>query len=93
MKAGGAEEQSGGAVVAIANHRRGSTDNDTISQSFFQDSANPMRGERRFNYRKRLDCWRAVCNHEIDKQVGKLGETGNDVRGGLFEKWIARAGD
>jgi hypothetical protein len=25
--------------------------------------------------------------------IGKPDETGNDVRGGFFENWIARAGD
>jgi hypothetical protein len=63
MRAAGSPGQSGGPVIVIASRRRGFTDNDTISQSFFQDSANPMRGERRFNHRKRLDCWRTVCKH------------------------------
>jgi hypothetical protein len=63
MIVAGGQGQSGGVVVTIANHRRGFSDNDTFSQSFFQDSANPMRGERRFDHRLRLDCWRAVCKH------------------------------
>jgi hypothetical protein len=35
MRAASGQEQSGGAVLTIANPRRGLTDNDTISQSFF----------------------------------------------------------
>jgi len=72
MSAAGGQEPTGGAALTIANPRRGLTDNDTISQSFFSDSANPIRGERRFNYSKRLDCCRAVCNHEIDNKLANL---------------------
>ncbi len=70
----GGHEQSGGAVLTIANRRSGLNDNDTFSQSFFQDGANPMRGERRFNYSKRLDCCRAVCKHEIDNKSANLAK-------------------
>ena len=65
MRADCGQEQSGETGLIIANRRHGLSDNDTISQSFFQDGANPMRGERRFNYSERLDCCRAICNHEI----------------------------
>jgi len=69
MKTGGAAEQSGGADLSIANSRHSSPDSDAFSQSFFQKGTNPMRGERRFTYSRRLDCYRAVCNHKIDNAV------------------------
>ena len=47
--------QSGGVVITIANRRHGLTDYDAISQSFFQNGANPMRGYWRFNCSERLD--------------------------------------
>jgi hypothetical protein len=74
MRAADGQEQVGGAVLTTANRSGSLTGNDTISQSIFQDSANPMRGERRFNYSKRLDCWRAVCKHEIDNKSVKLSK-------------------
>ena len=45
MRAGGGEEQNGGAVVTIANRRRTLPDSDSFSQSFFRRGTNPMRGD------------------------------------------------
>ena len=66
MRAAGGEERSDEAVVTIANRRPSFPDSDTFSQSFSKKGANPMRGERRFIYSKRLDWRRAVCHHRID---------------------------
>jgi len=62
MMANGAETESGGVVLTIANCRRTLTDSDVFSQSLFQKGTNPIRGERRFTYSERLDCCRVVCN-------------------------------
>ena len=55
MRAANAQEQSEGAVLTIANRCPRLTDSDVFSQSFSKKGANPMRGEYRFNYSKRLD--------------------------------------
>jgi deoxycytidylate deaminase len=66
MRAGAAEEQSVGAVLINANRRVTLTESDVFSQSISILGANPMRGERRFNNGKRLDCCRTVCKDNIE---------------------------
>ena len=92
MRAASGQEQSGG-VLTIANPRRGLTDNDTISQSVFSRMARiQCEASGVLTIVSGLTAGAQYANMK-STTVGKLDETGNDVRGGLFEKWIARVGD
>ena len=92
MRADCGQEQSGGTGLIIANRRHSLTDNDAISQSFSRTSRIQCEASDVLIIVSGLTAAAQYANMK-STTIGKPDETGNDVRAGFFENWIARAGD
>ena len=92
MRAAGGRK-CGEAVLTIANHRRTLTDTIQFHKAFSRIARIQCEANGVLIIGSALTAGAQYATIAVANKFGKPGETGNDVRGGLFENWIARAGD